>query len=48
MPFEMLLILLIVVAISGLCVAHEYERGMIFRLGRYQECAGPGCIGSFR
>jgi regulator of protease activity HflC (stomatin/prohibitin superfamily) len=33
---------LILVAISGLRIAQEYERGVIFRLGRYRGLRGPG------
>src|SRR5271156_4563884 len=31
-----------VVALTGLRVAQEYERGVVFRLGRYQGLRGPG------
>src|SRR6202041_3725442 len=33
---------LVVIALSGLRVAQEYERGVVFRLGRYQGLRGPG------
>src|SRR5580692_4381806 len=33
---------LILVAISGLRIAQEYERGVIFRLGRFKGLRGPG------
>jgi Amt family ammonium transporter len=37
------------IALSGLRVAQEYERGVVFRLGRYMGLRGPGaCIGSSR
>ena len=36
------LLLLIVIAISGLRVANEYERAVVFRLGRLQGLRGPG------
>jgi regulator of protease activity HflC (stomatin/prohibitin superfamily) len=36
------LVLLVVIALSGLRVAQEYERGIVFRLGRYQAIRGPG------
>src|SRR5271166_4273261 len=42
MVVDMLLIVLIVAALSGLRVAQEYERGVIFRLGRYKGLRGPG------
>jgi len=35
-------LLLIVVAISGLRVANEYERAVVFRLGRLMGLRGPG------
>src|ERR1700728_1511739 len=42
-PFQnALIIALIVIALSGLRVAQEYERGVIFRLGRYKGLRGPG------
>lgn len=36
------LVALVVIALSGLRVAQEYERGVIFRLGRYNGLRGPG------
>ncbi len=39
---ELALIAVIVVLLSGLRVAQEYERGVIFRLGRYVGLRGPG------
>jgi regulator of protease activity HflC (stomatin/prohibitin superfamily) len=39
---ELGLIALLVVLLSGLRVAQEYERGVIFRLGRYLGLRGPG------
>jgi len=33
---------LIVVALSGMRIAQEYERGVVFRLGRYVGLRGPG------
>jgi regulator of protease activity HflC (stomatin/prohibitin superfamily) len=33
---------LIVVLLSGLRIAQEYERGVVFRLGRYTGLRGPG------
>ena len=39
---NILLFALILVAISGLRVAQEYERGVIFRLGRFKGQRGPG------
>jgi regulator of protease activity HflC (stomatin/prohibitin superfamily) len=39
---DLLLVALIVIALSGLRVAQEYERGVVFRLGRYNGLRGPG------
>jgi regulator of protease activity HflC (stomatin/prohibitin superfamily) len=36
------LVVLVILALSGLRVAQEYERGVIFRLGRYRGLRGPG------
>lgn len=40
--FDLLIIALIAVALSGLRIAQEYERGVVFRLGRYKGLRGPG------
>src|SRR5580704_9684305 len=34
--------LLFVIAISGIRIAREYERAVVFRLGRYTGLRGPG------
>jgi len=34
--------LLVVLALSGLRIAQEYQRGVVFRLGRYVGLRGPG------
>src|ERR1700727_296048 len=39
---EFLLIAIVLVLLSGLRVAQEYERGVVFRLGRYKGLRGPG------
>src|ERR1700728_4867190 len=39
---DLILLFLIIIALSGLRVAQEYERGVIFRLGRFQGLKGPG------
>jgi regulator of protease activity HflC (stomatin/prohibitin superfamily) len=39
---DLAVVALIVLIASGLRVAQEYERGVIFRLGRYQGLRGPG------
>jgi regulator of protease activity HflC (stomatin/prohibitin superfamily) len=36
------LIILVVILLSGLRVAQEYQRGVVFRLGRYTGIKGPG------
>ncbi len=38
-------VLIAVLVLSGLRVAQEYERGVIFRLGRYAGTRGPGLYG---
>ncbi len=35
-------VLVVVIALSGLRVAQEYERGVVFRLGRFRGLRGPG------
>lgn len=44
MPFSILalFVLLFVIAISGIRIAREYERAVVFRLGRYTGLRGPG------
>ncbi|MCA0269530.1 MAG: slipin family protein [Bacteroidetes bacterium] len=37
-----LVVLLVWLAVSGIRVAQEYERAVIFRLGRYEATRGPG------
>jgi regulator of protease activity HflC (stomatin/prohibitin superfamily) len=39
---EAVLLVLAVVLLSGLRIAQEYERGVVFRLGRYVGLRGPG------
>jgi YD repeat-containing protein len=39
---DVLLLVLVVLVLSGLRVAQEYERGVVFRLGRYTGLRGPG------
>jgi regulator of protease activity HflC (stomatin/prohibitin superfamily) len=38
------LLLLLVLAVSGLRVLREYERGVVFTLGRFDRVKGPGLI----
>jgi len=43
MPWPMILVIaIVVVLVSGLRIAQEYQRGVIFRLGRYVGLRGPG------
>jgi len=36
------LIVIAVIALSGLRIANQYERAVVFRLGKYQSTRGPG------
>src|ERR1700742_4735434 len=36
------LILIFIIFLSGLRIAQEYQRGVVFRLGRYVGLRGPG------
>src|SRR6185503_1996289 len=38
------LLVLLVLAVSGLRVLREYERGVVFTLGRFDRLKGPGLI----
>jgi regulator of protease activity HflC (stomatin/prohibitin superfamily) len=42
MFFVSAVFILIVFFVAGFCIAQEYERSVIFRLGRYQSLKGPG------
>jgi regulator of protease activity HflC (stomatin/prohibitin superfamily) len=39
---QVAIVALIVIALTGFRIAQEYERGVVFRLGRYQGLRGPG------
>jgi regulator of protease activity HflC (stomatin/prohibitin superfamily) len=39
---DIVVIVLVVLALSGIRVAQEYERGVVFRLGRFKGLRGPG------
>lgn len=43
-PFFMAVLVVVVLAVSGFKVLQEYERGVIFRLGRLMKARGPGLI----
>src|SRR5882672_180111 len=38
----MIAVILVALALSGLRVAQEYQRGVVFRLGRFTGLRGPG------
>src|SRR5215472_14204428 len=42
MPSHIILAIVIGVLLSGLRIAQEYQRGVVFRLGRYTGLRGPG------
>jgi regulator of protease activity HflC (stomatin/prohibitin superfamily) len=42
MPAVLILIVVAFLVFSGLRIAQEYQRGVVFRLGRYQGLRGPG------
>jgi regulator of protease activity HflC (stomatin/prohibitin superfamily) len=39
-----LLVLLLIVAVSSLRILREYERGVVFQLGRFWKVKGPGLV----
>ena len=43
-PPATVLVIAVVLLISGIKILREYERGVIFRLGRMVESRGPGII----
>lgn len=43
-PFGIVLVLLLLLLANSLRVLREYERGVVFRLGRYVGTRGPGLI----
>src|ERR1700729_1916237 len=42
MPLVLALIVIACVVLSGVRIAQEYQRGVVFRLGRYRGLRGPG------
>ncbi|MNF73134.1 Modulator of FtsH protease HflK [compost metagenome] len=44
LSFATLLFLLIVLAVSAIRVLREYERGVVFQLGRFWRVKGPGLV----
>jgi regulator of protease activity HflC (stomatin/prohibitin superfamily) len=43
-PFATFIVIVVILLISGIKILKEYERGVIFRLGRMVESRGPGII----
>lgn len=43
-PFVLILFILIVLLLASIRILYEYERGVVFLLGRFQVVAGPGLI----
>jgi regulator of protease activity HflC (stomatin/prohibitin superfamily) len=42
-PFSVILFLILfAIFVSGLRIAREYQRAVVFRLGRYNSLRGPG------
>jgi regulator of protease activity HflC (stomatin/prohibitin superfamily) len=41
-PFLIITVIVVVILLSGLRIAQEYQRGVVFRLGRYKGLRGPG------
>jgi regulator of protease activity HflC (stomatin/prohibitin superfamily) len=44
LSFATLLFLLIVLAVSAIRILREYERGVVFQLGRFWKVKGPGLV----
>jgi regulator of protease activity HflC (stomatin/prohibitin superfamily) len=42
LPLFLLLAAIVLFVLAGFRIAQEYERGVVFRLGRYQSVKGPG------
>ena len=42
MPASLIVALVVAILLSGLRIAQEYQRGVVFRLGRYTGLRGPG------
>lgn len=42
MPFLVPVFFIVMIALSGLRVLQQYQRGLVFRLGRFQGTRGPG------
>lgn len=42
MPESAIVAVILFILLSGLRIAQEYQRGVVFRLGRYKDLRGPG------
>ncbi|MBV9634134.1 MAG: slipin family protein, partial [Methylobacteriaceae bacterium] len=42
MPVSIVLVLIVIVLLASIRIANQYERGVVFNLGRYSRTAGPG------
>ena len=42
MDYSPILLLIVIVILSGFRIAQEYQRGVVFRLGRFKGIKGPG------
>src|SRR3984893_17765545 len=40
--FAVIVVIVVFILFSGLRIAQEYQRGVVFRLGRYKGLRGPG------
>jgi len=47
MTTTILIVLAICFAALGIRIVQQYQRGLVFRLGRYESTRGPGLTGSF-
>jgi regulator of protease activity HflC (stomatin/prohibitin superfamily) len=47
MPALLIIAFITAILLSGIRIAQEYQRGVVFRLGRYTGLQDPGCTGSF-
>lgn len=43
-PYLVLVILLLIILVNSIKILKEYERGVVFRLGRFASVRGPGMI----
>src|SRR5678810_371929 len=41
-PLVIAIVVIVIIILSGIRIAQEYQRGVVFRLGRYTGLRGPG------